>query len=79
VTAHVLEMLAHLGYGCDEPHVRRGLAYLWHQQQADGAWFGRWGDNYIYGTSAVLPALAAFGMGTEDAWIARAAAWLHSR
>ena len=33
------------------------------EQEPDGSWFGRWGVNYIYGTGAVLPALAAHRRG----------------
>ncbi len=78
VTAHVLELLGRLGYSLDEPHVRRGLAYLWRQQEADGAWFGRWGVNYVYGTAAVLMALGALGLDERDPRIARAAGWLRA-
>ena len=41
---------------------RRGLDWLLARQEADGSWFGRWGANYVYGTGAVLPALAACGL-----------------
>lgn len=61
VTAHVLEMLAHLP---GLPHVGRdrliteGLTYLRRMQRTDGSWFGRWGVNHIYGTWCVISALA---------------------
>jgi squalene-hopene/tetraprenyl-beta-curcumene cyclase len=76
VTAHVLELLGRLGYSRDESHVRRGLDYLWHEQEPDGAWFGRWGVNYLYGTSAVLVALRALGFDVGDRRVARAVCWL---
>jgi squalene-hopene/tetraprenyl-beta-curcumene cyclase len=76
VTAHVLELLGQLGYSIDDPHVRRGLGYVWDEQEPDGSWFGRWGVNYVYGTAAVLMALAAFGVGEKDPRVARAARWL---
>jgi squalene-hopene/tetraprenyl-beta-curcumene cyclase len=79
VTAHVLELLGGLGYGVDDPPVRRGLRYIWDEQEPDGSWFGRWGVNYIYGTAASLMALAAFGMGEEEPRVARAARWLRDR
>jgi squalene-hopene/tetraprenyl-beta-curcumene cyclase len=78
VTAHVLELLGRLNYGLNEPHVRRGLAYLWREQEGDGAWFGRWGVNYIYGTAAVLMALGALRMNPRNARLARAVAWLRA-
>ena len=60
VTAHVVELLAREpGY---EEAVRRGVVYLLNEQQSDGSWFGRWGVNYVYGTGAALPALAAAGL-----------------
>jgi hypothetical protein len=37
----------------------RALDYLKREQETDGPRFGRWGVNYIYGTVAALPALAA--------------------
>ena len=75
VTAHVLEMLA------DEPDVdphviERAVAWLSEQQEADGSWFGRWGVNHLYGTGAVVPALAAVGVDPADPRIRRAVAWL---
>jgi squalene-hopene/tetraprenyl-beta-curcumene cyclase len=76
VTAHVLETLARLGYPRSDPRVQRGLAYLWREQEEDGAWFGRWGVNYIYGTAAALMALDALGFSLEDGRIAKAADWL---
>ncbi|MBV8372865.1 MAG: squalene--hopene cyclase, partial [Candidatus Eremiobacteraeota bacterium] len=74
VTAHVLEMLAALGAGTDDPHVARGLAYLRDTQTPAGSWFGRWGVNYIYGTWCVISALRALATGRD--MIDRAATWL---
>ena len=36
----------------------RGIDYIIKSQEETGAWFGRWGSNYIYGTSNVLCGLA---------------------
>ncbi|MCE2563571.1 squalene--hopene cyclase [Komagataeibacter sp. FNDCF1] len=79
VTAHVLEAFGLLGLPRDMPAIRRGLAYIRAEQAADGAWFGRWGVNYLYGTGAVLPALAAIGEDMTQPYIARACDWLRSR
>ena len=76
VTAHVLEMYAALGYSTEHPAVRKGLAYIWEQQEHDGPWFGRWGVNYIYGTGAVLPALEALGVDMGRPQVRRAVEWL---
>ena len=75
VTAHVIEMLAHEGYG-DDMRTERGRQRLLAEQEADGSWFGRWGANYIYGTGAALPALAALGETPEGPATRRAVKWL---
>lgn len=36
----------------------RAIHFLAVQQELNGAWFGRWGSNHIYGTSAALCGLA---------------------
>ena len=76
VTAHILEMLGQLGYGADDPQVAKALDYIFAEQEEDGAWFGRWGVNYIYGTGAVLPALKALGMDMRMDAARGAARWL---
>ena len=74
VTAHVLEMLGLLGSNVSDPYVAGGLEYLRRAQTPSGAWFGRWGVNYIYGTWCVVSALAALRAGAS--MIERAAAWV---
>jgi squalene-hopene/tetraprenyl-beta-curcumene cyclase len=76
VTAHVLEMLAALGYNERDPYVARGIEYLRETQRPSGAWFGRWGVNYIYGTWCAISALGALRVGAD--MIERGAAWLLS-
>lgn len=79
VTAHVLEGLAACGVERNEPVVERAVAYLKAEQEDDGSWFGRWGVNHIYGTSAVLTAFDALGEDMDAEPIQRAAGWLISR
>jgi squalene-hopene/tetraprenyl-beta-curcumene cyclase len=74
VTAHVLELLAHEGRE-HEPAAQHGLEWLLREQEPDGSWFGRWGANHVYGTGAVLPALAACGL-RSHASVGRAVDWL---
>ncbi|MGB3614041.1 MAG: prenyltransferase/squalene oxidase repeat-containing protein, partial [Elainellaceae cyanobacterium] len=65
--------------GGDEPgRLRRSLDYLLAEQDYDGAWFGRWGVNYIYGTSGVLAALALVSPEQHQGAIEKGAAWLVS-
>ncbi len=75
VTAHVVEMLAAEGRA-EEPATRRAVRWLLAEQEASGAWFGRWGVNHLYGTGAVVPALVAAGIPDGHPAIRRAVAWL---
>ncbi|MEV3870180.1 squalene--hopene cyclase [Streptomyces sp. NPDC049906] len=77
VTAHVVEMLAVEGRA-GEPGARRGIAWLLAAQESGGAWFGRWGVNYVYGTGSVVPALVAAGLPRTHPSIRRAVAWLEA-
>ncbi|MGB7247411.1 MAG: prenyltransferase/squalene oxidase repeat-containing protein, partial [Phormidesmis sp.] len=77
VTARVLEMH---GRRSDCLHsgaaIARGLDYLRQAQETDGSWFGRWGVNYIYGTSGALCALALIAPQRCQIQIERGVAWL---
>ncbi|WP_405564387.1 squalene--hopene cyclase [Streptomyces sp. NBC_01180] len=77
VTGHVVEMLAVEGKAHD-PRTRRGIEWLLAEQEATGAWFGRWGVNHIYGTGSVVPALTAAGLPASHPAIRRAVSWLES-
>lgn len=88
ITARVLEMHGRLcedpdlvkGYGgelSDRP-INRGVDYLICEQEPDGSWFGRWGVNYLYGTSGALSALAAIAPERCRTHIERGVAWLVS-
>jgi len=56
--------------------VARCVAYLRKTQCADGAWWGRWGTNYIYGTWSVLAGLALVGEDVSQPYIRKAVDWL---
>jgi len=77
VTARVLEYLGRSGGTVSSPSVKRGIEFLKRDQTPEGAWYGRWGVNYVYGTSGVLRAAEALGVSQED-WCQRAASWLRS-
>ncbi|RCJ24747.1 squalene-hopene cyclase [Nostoc minutum NIES-26] len=76
VTARVLEMLGASNLSIDGQNLDRALAYLMDEQETEGCWFGRWGVNYIYGTSGVLSALALITPEKYQLSIKRGAAWL---
>src|SRR5438105_784354 len=57
----------------------RCLTFLLQEQETDGSWYGRWGNNYIYGTWSVLTALSAINMDPSHLAIRKAVVWLKSR
>ncbi|TAN53284.1 MAG: squalene--hopene cyclase [Methylococcaceae bacterium] len=61
-----------------QPALDRALDYLHDEQEDDGAWFGRWGTNYIYGTWSVMLAYEYAGLPKDDPRITKAVAWLKS-
>src|SRR5258706_7879847 len=78
VTAHALEMLAHVDAPDKERVIQTALKYLRQTQRSDGSWFGRWGVNYIYGTWCPISALVALrdsGYDVQD-MIDRGSSWL---
>jgi squalene-hopene/tetraprenyl-beta-curcumene cyclase len=77
VAARCVSMLAQLGEPIDSPRMKAAFAYLEREQLADGAWFGRWGVNYVYGTWSALCALNAAGLTRASSpMVAKAADWL---
>ncbi|HWY42116.1 MAG TPA: squalene--hopene cyclase [Candidatus Sulfotelmatobacter sp.] len=77
VTARVMECLGRFGWPAEHPSVQRGLKFLLKDQCEDGSWFGRWGVNYVYGTSGVLRALETVSLNAKD-YCKRAVNWLKS-
>jgi squalene-hopene/tetraprenyl-beta-curcumene cyclase len=76
VTGRCLAMLAQLGHDSGSKAVQDAVAYLLAEQEANGAWYGRWGVNYIYGTWSAVTALNAAGIGPDHPAMRRAVAWL---
>ena len=72
VTGRILEALGLIAHTSYHEHVDpsllsritsasdRAITYLAQNQESCGTWYGRWGVNYIYGTSNVLCGLAYF-------------------
>jgi len=77
VTARAVECLGHMDWPATHPVIERARAFLRRDQTPDGSWFGRWGVNYVYGTSGVLRALEAVGLGSLPE-CRRATEWLRS-
>ncbi len=78
VTGHVLETLGELGMG-QSPQVKSAIRYLKLTQRSDGAWFGRWGVNLLYGTTAAVVGLRKVGESTQAPYIQRAIKFVLSR
>jgi squalene-hopene/tetraprenyl-beta-curcumene cyclase len=79
LTARAIETLAMLGYDSSFPPIARALDFLRREQVECGAWYGRWGVNYLYGTWSVLSAVGV--LGGEDRnkpYIRKAVEWLKS-
>ncbi|QEI43980.1 Squalene--hopene cyclase [Dolichospermum sp. UHCC 0315A] len=76
VTARVLEMLGACNLSIQPDNLEKSLDYLLKEQEIEGCWFGRWGVNYIYGTSGVLSALALINPLKYARDINQGAAWL---
>ena len=77
VTAAVLECLGRFGWTAEHPAIQRALKFLLKDQCEDGSWFGRWGVNYVYGTSGVLRSLETVSL-TAKEYCQRAVTWLRS-
>jgi squalene-hopene/tetraprenyl-beta-curcumene cyclase len=75
VAARSVECLGNFGWSASHPTVQKTLAYLRREQTPEGAWYGRWGVNYVYGTSGVLRAMEAIGC-NDSAECRRAVEWL---
>jgi len=76
VTARVLEMLGSCNLSIEQGKLERSLTYLLEEQEDDGSWFGRWGVNYIYGTSGALSALSVITPEKHRLSIEKGANWL---
>ncbi len=78
ISARVLESLGMLGYKAGEIHIQKAVEYIRCSQEPWGAWVGRWGVNYIYGTWQVLLGLQAVGFDMKSPMVSKAVSWLKS-
>jgi squalene-hopene/tetraprenyl-beta-curcumene cyclase len=64
------------------PACEKALNYIRKTQELPGSWYGRWGVNYVYGTSNVLCGLARLtsltstNVSSHDPMVVRATEWL---
>ena len=68
-----------IGYKKGDRVMARALQFLREEQESDGSWFGRWGNNYVYGTWSVLCSLNALNENPNKAYIRKAVDWLKGR
>jgi squalene-hopene/tetraprenyl-beta-curcumene cyclase len=78
IAGRVLECLGHNGFKADHPIVRRAIDFIRKGQDTCGAWWGRWGVNYVYGTWQILTGLRSVGEDMTQPYIQKAADWLRS-
>jgi squalene-hopene/tetraprenyl-beta-curcumene cyclase len=78
ITGRVLESLGHNGETIKHPNIQQAVDFIHSQQDASGAWWGRWGVNYLYGTWQVLTGIKSVGQDMSADFVQRAANWLRS-
>jgi squalene-hopene/tetraprenyl-beta-curcumene cyclase len=78
VTGRLHEVMGAYRFDADDPLAARAIEFLRRTQEPSGAWWGRWGVNYIYGTWSVLAGLRSIGEDLGSEPVRRAVAWLKS-
>ncbi|MGX1982989.1 squalene--hopene cyclase [Thermolongibacillus altinsuensis] len=58
------------------PAIQREVEWLMDHQEKNGAWYGRWGICYIYGTWAAVTGLISVGVSPKHPVIQKAVKWL---
>jgi len=76
IAARVVEALAGEGANADNPAIQKAIAFIRQEQEEDGAWYGRWGVNYLYGVWQTLVGLRAIGIPADDPAVKRGVRWL---
>jgi len=76
LTGRVLELLGSVGFKLSDSRVKRAIEFIKRTQETDGSWWGRWGVNYIYGTSIVIAGLESVGEDMTKPYIKKAINWL---
>lgn len=76
LTGRLLELMGNYGYDLQSTRARKAHRFLLRSQRPSGAWWGRWGANFIYGTWSVLAGLRSIGDDLRAPHVRRAVAWL---
>jgi len=74
-----MEGLGEFGYGADHPNIVNMIKYLRKTQNSWGTWQARWGINYIFSVSSVVPGLARVNYDLREKWVQRAIEYLISK
>ncbi|OGQ08161.1 MAG: squalene--hopene cyclase [Deltaproteobacteria bacterium RIFCSPLOWO2_12_FULL_40_28] len=78
ITGRMVELLSILGYKKNFKPLARAIRFLEKTQEKDGAWEGRWGVNYLYGTWCVLQGLRRAHYPKDVSLVKKAANWFCS-
>jgi squalene-hopene/tetraprenyl-beta-curcumene cyclase len=78
IAGRMLELMGTYRFDASDPRAARALEFLRRTQEPGGAWWGRWGVNYVYGTWSVLAGLRALGEDLGGEPVRRAVRWLKS-
>lgn len=76
VTARIVAFLSIVDRQFYDQPISRAIKYLKADQESSGAWYGRWGTNYIYGTWSVLTALELAQESSQQDYIQQAVSYL---
>ncbi|MBI3269354.1 MAG: squalene--hopene cyclase [Planctomycetes bacterium] len=76
VTGRALDILGRMGYDASFPPARRAVDFILDEQEENGAWYGRWGVNYVYGTWSAISGLRSIGEDMSAPYIQKALDWL---
>ncbi|WP_239587447.1 squalene--hopene cyclase [Bacillus pakistanensis] len=79
LTGRTLEFLgSHTQISKENKIIKKGVQWLFNNQENNGSWYGRWGISYIYGTWAALTGLKAVGVKSSHDSLIKAENWLIS-
>jgi squalene-hopene/tetraprenyl-beta-curcumene cyclase len=79
-TGNILEALSYMGLNQNNSiTIKNGVKYLLQTQHKSGAWLGRWGINYLFGTYVATVGLLKAGKKPEDPQLKKAIHWMISK